>query len=140
MRNACPRLGRSALFWSGYGATLLRDIPYCVIYWLSYDTLRSTWVFDVDAASGSEKYAKGFAAGFFAGALAAAAATPADVVKTRIQTSLPGLTPVAALKLILRQNGVSGLFVGLPTRLIRIPVYSGIFLATHECIKAFLAT
>lgn len=127
-----------ASLWSGYGATLLRDIPYCVIYWVSYDSFRK--LFDVDGASRpAEKYQRGFFAGFMAGALAASAVTPADVIKTRIQISPPGMTPLSALSLLVRRDGVFALFAGLSTRLVRIPIYTGIVLATFEVAKATLA-
>lgn len=133
-------LAQVALFWSGYRATLVRDIPYCIIYWLSYDILKSEKFFNVDAAQGAEKYKRGFSVGFLSGALAAAVVTPCDVVKTRIQTSPPGLTPAEAFRRVVLTDGTKALFAGLPTRLVRIPIYTGIVLATFETAKLYFGT
>lgn len=118
--------------WSGYGATLLRDVPYVCVYWSAYDVLKRYIQSDNTVING-------FVAGFFAGAIAATVCTPFDVVKTRIQTAPPGLAPFGVLTTLVRTHGLTYLFAGLPARLVRIPVYTGVVLATFESAKHYFA-
>ncbi|MEM9388812.1 MAG: MC/SLC25 family protein [Pseudomonadota bacterium] len=117
--------------WSGYGATLLRDVPYVCIYWSAYDLLKRI--------PHDNTAVHGFVAGFCAGAIAASACTPFDVVKTRIQTAPPGLAPFGVFANLIRTQGITYLFAGLPARLVRIPVYTGVVLATFETAKFYFA-
>ena len=123
--------------WQGYGAQLLRDIPYAALYWTFYDGFR-TWLKVDDPAQQGQKGMRTFAAGFAAAAIAASAVTPVDVIKTRIQIS-QGLNPASAARLIIMNEGMAGLFAGLPARLLRIPLYNAVVIATFELAKDYFA-
>ena len=84
-------------------------------------------------------------AGAVAGAVAATAVTPADVIKTRQQTSGTGPGSkrgvIAVGRELIHEGGLSSLFRGLGPRLMRIPIYTAITLATFDFVKdVFLAT
>ncbi|XP_075409274.1 mitochondrial glutamate carrier 2 [Tenrec ecaudatus] len=74
--------------YKGLGATLLRDIPFSVIYFPLFACLNGL---GLDALSGKASFAHSFVSGCAAGSVAAIAVTPLDVLKTRIQTLKKGL-------------------------------------------------
>ncbi|XP_005396031.1 PREDICTED: mitochondrial glutamate carrier 2 [Chinchilla lanigera] len=74
--------------YKGLGATLLRDIPFSVIYFPLFANLNNL---GVDELSGKASFAHSFVSGCAAGSVAAVAVTPLDVLKTRIQTLKKGL-------------------------------------------------
>ncbi|XP_030743086.1 mitochondrial glutamate carrier 2 isoform X2 [Echinops telfairi] len=74
--------------YKGLGATLLRDIPFSVIYFPLFACLNGL---GFDALSGKASFAHSFVSGCAAGSVAAVAVTPLDVLKTRIQTLKKGL-------------------------------------------------
>ncbi|XP_076423950.1 mitochondrial glutamate carrier 2 isoform X2 [Peromyscus maniculatus bairdii] len=69
--------------YRGLGATLLRDIPFSVIYFPLFANLNQLGVCEL---TGKAPFAHSFVAGCAAGSVAAVAVTPLDVLKTRIQT------------------------------------------------------
>ncbi|EGW04930.1 Cat eye syndrome critical region protein 2 [Cricetulus griseus] len=74
--------------YRGLGATLLRDIPFSIIYFPLFANLNQLGVSEV---TGKAPFAHSFVAGCAAGSVAAVAVTPLDVLKTRIQTLKKGL-------------------------------------------------
>ncbi|XP_068950275.1 mitochondrial glutamate carrier 2 [Petaurus breviceps papuanus] len=74
--------------YRGFGATLLRDIPFSVIYFPFFANLNHL---GINEATGKAPFAHSFASGCLAGSLAAIAVTPLDVLKTRIQTLKKGV-------------------------------------------------
>ncbi|XP_075711805.1 mitochondrial glutamate carrier 2 isoform X2 [Rhinoderma darwinii] len=74
--------------YKGLGATLLRDVPFSVIYFPLFANVNK-----LGQKSPHEKapFYHSFLAGCFAGSVAAIAVTPLDVLKTRIQTLKKGL-------------------------------------------------
>ncbi|KAM5174408.1 mitochondrial glutamate carrier 2 isoform 3-T5 [Callospermophilus lateralis] len=74
--------------YKGLGATLLRDIPFSIIYFPMFANLNSLGVHEL---TGKASFAHSFMSGCIAGSLAAVAVTPLDVLKTRIQTLKKGL-------------------------------------------------
>lgn len=127
--------------WAGYGATLVRDLPYLVIKWLCYAYMQSLLGM-LFAGQASWSNAKNLVAGAVAGAVAATAVTPADVVKTRLQAR-GGDKKTNAVQItrdLLAEGGVGALFSGLGPRLMRIPMYTAVTLATFDFVKdAFAA-
>ncbi|XP_043823559.1 mitochondrial glutamate carrier 2 [Dromiciops gliroides] len=79
--------GLSGLY-RGLGATLLRDIPFSIIYFPFFANLNHL---GTNEATGKAPFAHSFASGCLAGSLAATAVTPLDVLKTRIQTLKKGV-------------------------------------------------
>lgn len=74
--------------YKGLGATLLRDIPFSIIYFPLFANLNNLGVHE---HSGKASFVHSFGAGCVAGSVAAVAVTPLDVLKTRIQTLQKGL-------------------------------------------------
>ncbi|XP_014447001.1 mitochondrial glutamate carrier 2 isoform X2 [Tupaia chinensis] len=74
--------------YKGLGATLLRDIPFSIIYFPLFANLNHL---GIDELTGKASFAHSFLSGCAAGSVAAAAVTPLDVLKTRIQTLKKGL-------------------------------------------------
>uniref|UniRef100_A0A2K5F0I8 Solute carrier family 25 member 18 n=1 Tax=Aotus nancymaae TaxID=37293 RepID=A0A2K5F0I8_AOTNA len=74
--------------YRGLGATLLRDIPFSVIYFPLFANLNNL---GFNELAGKASFAHSFTSGCVAGSIAAVAVTPLDVLKTRIQTLKKGL-------------------------------------------------
>ncbi|KAG8438815.1 hypothetical protein GDO86_005127 [Hymenochirus boettgeri] len=74
--------------YKGLGATLLRDVPFSIIYFPLFANINK-----LGQKSPNEKapFYHSFLAGCIAGSVAAVAVTPLDVLKTRIQTLKKGL-------------------------------------------------
>ncbi|XP_058046080.1 mitochondrial glutamate carrier 2 isoform X2 [Ahaetulla prasina] len=74
--------------YKGLGATLLRDVPFSIIYFPLFANLNK-----LGQRTSEEKasFFHSFLSGCAAGSLAAVAVTPLDVLKTRIQTLQKGL-------------------------------------------------
>ena len=128
--------------WTGYGATLVRDLPYLVVKWLVFAQTQALLA-HLPAVLNSliPPEARNLLAGALAGGVAATVVTPADVIKTRLQLRdrpAKGAAFVMARE-VLAAEGPAGLFRGLGPRLARIPFYTAVTLATFEGIKdAFL--
>lgn len=74
--------------YKGLGATLLRDIPFSIIYFPMFANLNNLGVREL---TGKASFAHSFMSGCVAGSMAAVAVTPLDVLKTRIQTLKKGV-------------------------------------------------
>lgn len=136
LRNA-RRLGPQTL-WRGLGATLVRDLPYTVLFWTSVAALRAS-VAPADASAdngGGNGMLLNFACGAVAGAFAATLVTPQDAIKTRMQLAAHrNLAFSTAAREAVATGGPTALFAGLSARLLRIPLYSAVTLSTFETMK-----
>ena len=136
LRNA-RRLGPQTL-WRGLGATLVRDLPYTVLFWTSVAALRAS-VAPADASAdngGGNGMFLNFACGAVAGAFAATLVTPQDAIKTRMQLAAHrNLAFSTAAREAVATGGPTALFAGLSARLLRIPLYSAVTLSTFETMK-----
>eukprot|EP00548_Thalassiothrix_antarctica_P014244 CAMPEP_0194166038 /NCGR_PEP_ID=MMETSP0154-20130528/1770_1 /TAXON_ID=1049557 /ORGANISM="Thalassiothrix antarctica, Strain L6-D1" /LENGTH=285 /DNA_ID=CAMNT_0038876615 /DNA_START=183 /DNA_END=1040 /DNA_ORIENTATION=+ len=122
--------------WTGYGATLARDMPYHLLKWGVYVQAQALF----RAMTGLSAGAQNLLAGAAAGAIGATVVTPFDVIKTRLQVARGASGSVAIAQKILAEEGAAGLFRGLGLRLARIPFYTSITLATFDGIKdAFIS-
>ncbi|XP_069484759.1 mitochondrial glutamate carrier 2 [Ambystoma mexicanum] len=73
--------------YKGLGATLVRDVPFSVIYFPLFANLNKLGQTSPDQKA---PFLHSFMAGCLAGSVAAVAVTPLDVLKTRIQTLKKG--------------------------------------------------
>ncbi|CAK7335544.1 unnamed protein product [Dovyalis caffra] len=99
--------------YTGWGAVLCRNIPQSVIK---------------------------LVCGGLAGSTAALFTTPFDVVKTRLQTQIPGsMSPYGsifhALQEIGKNEGLKGLYRGLTPRLVMYMSQGALFFASYEFLK-----
>jgi len=105
-------------FYRGWCATLVRDVPFSMVYFPTYANLKKVEPF----GGGSWWY---LTSGMLAGALAGLASTPFDVIKTRIQNSKAkggGAAPswMSVCRNTIEVEGGSALFKGGAPRMLCI--------------------
>jgi solute carrier family 25, member 38 len=141
-------------FFSGFGATAIRDAPYAGLYVLFYEESKKRLALLVDkapipvvgtAGQGSDAHEEvkrmkaGTSAGinFVSGIMAAATATaitnPFDAVKTRIQL-MPAQysNTIHAVTKMIREDGVRSLMDGLGLRMARKAMSSALAWTLYE--------
>ncbi|XP_075231418.1 mitochondrial glutathione transporter SLC25A40-like [Lycorma delicatula] len=126
--------------WKGLAPTLLRDVPFSGIYWVSYEQLKSM-------RNTKVTFMFSFIAGSISGAIAAIVTTPFDVVKTFRQieladeiitdTAIEKKSTLAVMRQIYNQSGIQGLFTGLIPRIVKVAPACAIMVATFEYGKSF---
>ncbi|KAF0683575.1 Aste57867_24432 [Aphanomyces stellatus] len=121
--------------YKGTSACLLRDIPYAIIFFPMYATIRDMGT-DVD---GNVSMSSVVFAGCAAGATAAGTVTPADVVKTKRQMKGATYTgTIDCFQKVYAEGGMSALFKGAgPRMMVQAPLF-GITLLAFELQKAYM--
>ena len=127
-------------FFSGFGATAIRDAPYAGLYVLFYEQLKkklSLLSHKVPVAGetmkGSKSASINFGSGVLAAGLATAITNPFDAIKTRIQLrpkEYPNM--IYAAKKMVRVDGVKSLFNGLALRMSRKALSSALAWTLYE--------
>ena len=123
-------------FFTGFGATAIRDAPYAglyvVFYELSKSRLSNTGTRAVDMTASSAATIN-FTSGAVAAAVATTMTNPFDAIKTRIQL-LPGKygNMFRTLKIMLREDGFRSLFDGLTLRMARKGASSALAWTVYE--------
>lgn len=153
--NLFRSAGISGLY-RGYKATLLRNIPSTVLRFVVYEEARLfivsrrkhaaqvNGIVETKDASSSAMAAlttwEFLLAGAVSGAFASACTTPMDVVKTRLSTGkiTAGTGIVTAMRQIVREHGVLGLYVGIRPRIMWAALGTGIGFGSYELCKAIL--
>ncbi|ETV89334.1 hypothetical protein H257_00659 [Aphanomyces astaci] len=127
-------LGLRGLY-KGTTACLLRDIPYAVIFFPMYATIRDLGT-DKD---GHVSMASVVFAGCTAGATAAGFVTPADVIKTKRQMRGARYKgTIDCFQQVVASGGVAALFKGAgPRMMVQAPLF-GITLLAFEVQKAYM--
>ncbi|KAL3309210.1 hypothetical protein Ciccas_012244 [Cichlidogyrus casuarinus] len=138
--------------WMGAGPTLLRDVPYSMIFWASVEAGRYQFIRQQSEPHSihlpfKTTFAIGLASGFFCGVLT----HPFDVIKTHRQLQL-GDAIVAnkpydnrtstfhLLKVLYQHKGWSGILSGFTPRLIKTSLASAVMLSTFETMKKVFET
>ncbi|NXA37775.1 SAMC protein, partial [Eudromia elegans] len=126
--------------YRGYKSTVLREIPFSLVQFPIWESLKDLWSWKQGHVVDSWQSA---VCGAFAGGFAAAVTTPLDVAKTRIMLAKAGSTNargnvLAALGGIWRTQGLSGLFAGGVPRVAAIALGGFIFLGTYEKSRQLL--
>jgi solute carrier family 25 protein 38 len=127
-------------FFSGFGATAVRDAPYAGLYVLFYEQFKkrlSLLPQIVPVAGGVMKGSTSayvnFGSGVLASGLATALTNPFDVIKTRIQLrpkEYPNM--LYAVRKMVRVDGVKSLFDGLALRMSRKALSSALAWTLYE--------
>jgi len=127
--------------WSGYTATLLRDVPFSALYWPLYESIKSMH------AEQNSFYVT-FVSGGVAGSVASTVTLPFDVVKTTkqiefgeknimlVNSGMPR-TNKQIVQDILKEQGFKGLFSGLTPRILKVAPACAIMISSYEFFKKF---
>jgi solute carrier family 25 S-adenosylmethionine transporter 26 len=129
--------------YTGYQATLMRNIPSAMIRFILYEELKQFWS---TAHSTDDSRLRQmvpapvglFAAGAVAGACASGFMTPIDVIKTRLAT---GTCPVGVqncFRHVIQEMGWRGLYAGTGSRMMWSGAFSAIGFGTFELVKGAL--
>ncbi|ROI37061.1 Mitochondrial glutamate carrier 1 [Anabarilius grahami] len=132
--------------YKGLGATLLRDVPFSIIYFPLFANLNNLGKKDAD---GPAPFYVSFVSGCVAGSTAAVAVNPVDVIKTRLQSLTRGSQEdtysgvMDCIRKILRNEGPTAFLKGAYCRALVIAPLFGIaqvvyFLGVGEYILSHL--
>ncbi|XP_018924154.2 mitochondrial glutamate carrier 1-like [Cyprinus carpio] len=132
--------------YKGLGATLLRDVPFSVIYFPLFANLNNL---GKRGADGPAPFYVSFISGCIAGSTAAVAVNPVDVIKTRLQSLTRGSkhktyrSTTYSKRKILRHEGPTAFLKGAYCRALVIAPLFGIaqvvyFLGVGEYILSYL--
>ncbi|XP_077084177.1 mitochondrial glutamate carrier 1 [Siphateles boraxobius] len=132
--------------YTGLGATLLRDVPFSIIYFPLFANLNSLGRRNTD---GSAPFYISFLSGCLAGCTAAVAVNPVDVLKTRLQSLARGCHDETysgmkdCVRKILRHEGPSAFLKGAYCRALVIAPLFGVvqvvyFLGVGEFVLGLL--
>eukprot|EP00903_Cladosiphon_okamuranus_P014648 g13583.t1 len=121
-------------FWNGNGANTLKIMPESAMRFFGYEMFKTSICKDPDDVRIGER----FLAGSMAGSLAQLVIYPLEIAKTRLAVGEKGEFKGIGdcISRIVRENGVKGLFRGLPASLMGIVPYSGTDLAMFYTLKA----
>eukprot|EP00929_Paragymnodinium_shiwhaense_P112108 TRINITY_DN80366_c0_g1_i1.p1 TRINITY_DN80366_c0_g1~~TRINITY_DN80366_c0_g1_i1.p1 ORF type:complete len:281 (+),score=64.61 TRINITY_DN80366_c0_g1_i1:76-918(+) len=131
-------------FYTGYGTTVMREIPFSFIQFPIYEGMKKTWA---KAQGRPTDPNQGALCGSIAGSIAGGLTTPLDVAKTRIvlekvpeggERVYNGT--VGTLTTIYRQEGFSALYAGLGPRVGWITCGGFIFFGAYEWAQKILWT
>ncbi len=135
--QALRELGWKGLY-IGSGVTLLRDVPYNVIFFLSYIEIKRA----LTSPDGEVSRVRILGSGVAVGTFAAFAGTPMDVVKSRIQMRNSPYTngPIDCTKRLYAEGGYRVFFRGaFPRMAVQGPLY-GIALLFFELQSQYLSS
>jgi len=141
IRDAVKEKGFKTLY-RGWVPTIMRDVPFSMIYWLNYETAK-TLILKHQQKRTMDNYMT-FICGATAGTIAAAITCPFDVVKTHRQVQLGEQQMVNnkgavltkdVIKEIYRTKGIQGLFAGVMPRIAKVSMSCAIMITTFEYFK-----
>jgi solute carrier family 25, member 38 len=120
-------------FFSGFGATAVRDAPYAGLYVVFYEMSKKRLNASFDASSAGTSAAMNASSGAVAAGLATAITNPFDAVKTRLQL-MPAKygNMVKATRMILKEDGPKAFFDGLGLRMGRKAISSALAWTVYE--------
>lgn len=143
MLVAGPTIFRSEGFaglYSGFGVTVMREIPFSAIQFPLYEGAKVLW----SRAQGREVSAvQAAACGSAAGAFAAGVTTPLDVIKTRLMlgADIKGKRYTGAadvVKRVMAEEGAATFFSGVQPRVMWIGIGGFVFFGAYEGAKSTL--
>ena len=132
--------GSPLSLYRGFGATLLREVPFSFIQFPIYEALKGVFL----RRQGFEATGlQGAICGSIAGAVAAATTTPLDVVKTRLMLGKDGKgVPyegfVDTSRRIVADEGGRAMFKGIQPRVAVISLGGFVFFGAYEYARALM--
>lgn len=139
VRSALRDRGVRGLY-AGYGATVVRDVPYTMLEFGSYAAFKRVCraALRRQKLRPQEEWAMGGLAGGFTGLIT----TPLDVAKTRLMTQTATGVRYAGVADVLRRTardeGVRGLFRGSTARIAWLVPFTAVFFGVHEASKRMI--
>ncbi|RWS09352.1 S-adenosylmethionine mitochondrial carrier protein-like protein [Dinothrombium tinctorium] len=135
-RNTVRNEGFKGLY-RGYLTTLLREIPFGLVQYPLWETLKSKWYQRIKQPLHPWQAT---VCGAIAGGFAAFVTTPLDVAKTRIMLAQKGSKHASGdvifvLKSIWKSSGTRGLFSGVVPRVLWIAFGGALFLGSYDTFK-----
>eukprot|EP00126_Sphaerothecum_destruens_P001754 Sdes_comp15176_c0_seq2m3994 len=117
----------------GLGATLARDLPFSGLYWSCMENIRMKGRFHFPTHS---TLSIDFVSASLSGMLAAFVTHPFDVIKTfqQIETK-KSHNQLFIFRKIVKDQGFSGLYVGIAPRLVKVAPACGIMMTSYEAGK-----
>ncbi|CAE6133093.1 unnamed protein product [Arabidopsis arenosa] len=132
--------------YAGWTAVLCRNIPHSIIKFYVYENMKQMVLPSIGPCGepAQPTTLQTLTCGGLAGSAAAFFTTPFDVVKTRLQTQIPGSrnqhpSVYQTLQSIRKQEGLRGLYRGLIPRLVMYMSQGAIFFASYEFYKSVLS-
>ncbi|XP_004300791.1 PREDICTED: uncharacterized protein LOC101309355 [Fragaria vesca subsp. vesca] len=125
--------------YAGWGAVLCRNVPHSIVKFYTYERLKKL-MSSSEESRNHPSTLQTLVCGGLAGSTAALFTTPFDVVKTRLQTQIPGSVSqynsvIHALQEIENKEGLKGLYRGLTPRLVMYMSQGALFFASYEFFK-----
>lgn len=154
IRASIHLYGPSVLF-RGLAPSLLRDVPFSAIYWVSYEGIKAEYAHK--HLHQTPPHAITFLAGALSGTVAALITCPFDVVKTHRQIELGEERPLKSvsrkatnlhtttartstlslINLLYHTKGVKALFAGIVPRLVKVAPACAIMITSYEMGKNY---
>ncbi|XP_043262162.1 solute carrier family 25 member 40-like isoform X1 [Colletes gigas] len=130
--------------WSGLSPTLVLAVPATIVYFVSYEQLRLYFKDTYNRQLGNvmvrpvteQPFWIPMVAGAIARIWAASLVSPLELIRTKMQSqklSYPEI--MQALKTVMKNNGIFGLWMGLSSTLLRDVPFSAIYWLNYETIK-----
>ncbi|OXU28947.1 hypothetical protein TSAR_009805 [Trichomalopsis sarcophagae] len=127
--------------WSGLSPTLVLAVPATIVYFVSYEQLRlyikdsyNTYARNIRHVE--QPFWIPMIAGGTARIWAATLVSPLELIRTKMQSQRLSYAEMQqALKTVVQQNGVRGLWMGLSATLLRDVPFSAIYWFNYEGIK-----
>ncbi|GMI71695.1 hypothetical protein like AT4G11440 [Hibiscus trionum] len=128
--------------YTGWGAVLCRNIPHSIIKFYTYESLKLVML-SSSLSPAQPNTLQTLVCGALAGSTAAFFTTPFDVVKTRLQTQIPGSLSrynnvYHTLHDIWMHEGLKGVYRGLVPRLVMYTTQGALFFTSYEFFKRLL--
>ncbi|XP_076299072.1 mitochondrial glutathione transporter SLC25A40 isoform X2 [Lasioglossum baleicum] len=131
--------------WSGLSPTLVLAVPATIVYFVSYEQLRLYFKDQynkkfmntkISVKSMEQPFWVPMLAGAIARIWAATLVSPLELIRTKMQSQRLSYAEILqALKTVVRQNGIFGLWMGLGSTLLRDVPFSAIYWLNYETIK-----
>ncbi|XP_055323478.1 S-adenosylmethionine mitochondrial carrier protein homolog [Sitodiplosis mosellana] len=119
--------------YRGFGATILREIPFSFIQYPLWEYLKLHWT---SVTHLPLTFVSVAVCGAIAGGIAAGVTTPLDVVKTRIMLATRNGEKRKGVHSILhgiyKENGIKGVFAGFIPRVMWITIGGAIFFGSYD--------